>query len=143
MGLKTQILSLFREILVPQYRSLEFRAKIFAAMLLAKKKVEEKDFKELENILLEIYQDKKRIEILIATVKEYVQKANEYKSLNLDSLLKDIDRELKIHKKKFAKKIDFLHLRRLICKDDEEDALIQQRVYEFLLSEVKTYLDEK
>ena len=40
--------------------------------------------------------------------------------------------------KKYVKKIDFSHLRRLIG-DDDDDALIQQRVYEFFVCEVKEY----
>ena len=59
------------------------------------------------------------------------------KNLNLDSLLNEIDKDLKTHKR-LIKKIDFSHLRRLIC-DDDTDALIQQRVYEFFVSEVKSY----
>ena len=138
MSLKVYFASIFREIFVPGYKSLEFRAKIFTAMLLAKKRQTDDDYKNLEKIVDEIYQnDKKRTQILIATVKEYVSKARIYSSLNLDSLLKDIDRDMKISPK-YIKKIDFSYLRRLIS-DDEDDALVQQRVYEFLVAQVKKY----
>ena len=40
--------------------------------------------------------------------------------------------------KNYALKIDFEHLRRLIDADEYE-GLVQQRVYDFLLYEVKTY----
>ena len=138
MSLKVYFASVFREIFVPGYKSLEFRAKIFTAMLLAKKRQTDDDYKNLEKIVDEIYQnDKKRTQILIATVKEYISKARIYSSLNLDSLLKDIDRDMKISPK-YIKKIDFSYLRRLIS-DDEDDALVQQRVYEFLVAQVKKY----
>lgn len=138
MSLKVYFLSLFREIFVSHHRSLEFRAKIFAAMLLAKKSITDDDFIELCEIAKEIYPDsKKRDDILVATTKEFIKKANEYKNLSLDFLLKDIDNELKKHKR-YVAKIDFSHLRRLIS-EEENEALLQQRVYEFFVSEVKIY----
>ena len=92
----------------------------------------------IKDIAGEIYPgDEQRIGVLVSIVKEYILKAKTYKSLNLDSLLKEIDRDIK-NNKKYIKKIDFSHLRRLIG-DDDEDALIQQRVYEFFVCEVKEY----
>ena len=96
------------------------------------------DYEIINELASEIYpNDQKCIELLNSTVKEYVGKAKNYKNLNLDSLLNEIDKDLKTHKR-LIKKIDFSHLRRLIC-DDDTDALIQQRVYEFFVSEVKSY----
>lgn len=139
MRLGIHFLSVFREIFVPHHRSLEFRSKVFAAMLIAKKEITEDDISELEGIVKEFYKnDQKRVNILIATTEEYIKRVHIYKNLTLDSLLKDIDKTLKIHKR-YAKKIDFAHLRRLISEDDEDDALLQQRVYEFFVSEVKMY----
>ncbi|MBO7370726.1 MAG: hypothetical protein J6U11_06790 [Campylobacter sp.] len=138
MSFKVYLLSVFREFFIPRHRSLEFRAKVFVAMLLAKKSQSEEDYAIVNELATEIYQkDKRRIDILNATVREYVKKAKNYKNLNLDSLLIDIDKDLKAHKR-YVKKIDFSHLRRLIS-DDDTDALIQQRVYEFFVSEVKSY----
>lgn len=135
-SLKIHLLSVFREIFIPHFRSLEFRAKIFAAMLLAKDEINEDDFKILDVLGREIYDnDSRRVGVLLAITKEYIKKANVYKSLNLDTLLMDIDNELKIYKR-YVRKIDFSHLRRLIS-EDEEEALTQQRVYEFFVSEVK------
>ena len=132
MNFKNHLLSVFREVFIPHHRSIEFRAKIFAAMLLAKKKQTDEDYDVIKDIAGEIYPgDEQRI------VKEYILKAKTYKGLNLDSLLKEIDRDIK-NNKKYIKKIDFSHLRRLIG-DDDEDALIQQRVYEFFVCEVKEY----
>ncbi|MDA3048002.1 MULTISPECIES: hypothetical protein [unclassified Campylobacter] len=138
MNLKDYIFSVFREISISHHRSIEFRAKIFAAMLLAKKKQTDEDYENLREIASEIYSDdSRRVGVLVSIVSEYIQKAHTYKSLNLDSLLVEIDKEIK-NAPRYVKKIDFSHLRRLIS-DDENDALIQQRVYEFLVNEVKEY----
>ncbi|MDA3076954.1 hypothetical protein OFO12_06195 [Campylobacter sp. JMF_04 NA10] len=138
MNLKDYIFSVFREISISHHRSIEFRAKIFAAMLLAKKKQTDEDYENLREIASEIYSDdSRRVGVLVSIVSEYIQKAHTYKSLNLDSLLIEIDRDLK-NVPRYVKKIDFSHLRRLIS-DDENDALIQQRVYEYLVNEVKEY----
>ncbi|ARR01457.1 hypothetical protein CVIC8964_0006 [Campylobacter vicugnae] len=139
MSYKLHFLSIFRELFVPHYRSLEFRAKILAAMLIAKKNLVDSDYEDVAQIAKDIYgDDKKRIHILIQTVKEYVDKATQGGELNLDSLLKDIDYELK-NIKRYVKKIDFADLRRLMINSDEVDAHFQQQVYEFFLNEVKIY----
>ncbi|WP_458396239.1 hypothetical protein [Campylobacter sp.] len=139
MSYKLHFLSIFRELFVPHYRSLEFRAKILAAMLIAKKNLVDSDYEDVAQIAKDIYgDDKKRIHILVQTVKEYVDKATQGGELNLDSLLKDIDYELK-NIKRYVKKIDFADLRRLMINSDEVDAHFQQQVYEFFLNEVKIY----
>ena len=92
-----------------------------------------------QEIAKDIYKDdKKRIHILVQTVKEYVEKATQGSKWNLDLLLKDIDYELKMIKR-YVKKIDFEHLRRLMINSDEMDAIFQQQVYEFFLNEVRIY----
>lgn len=139
MSYKLHFLSIFRELFVPHYRSLEFRAKIFTAMLIAKNSILDSDYQEVEEIAKDIYKDdKKRIHILVQTVKEYVEKATQGSKWNLDLLLKDIDYELKMIKR-YVKKIDFEHLRRLMINSDEMDAIFQQQVYEFFLNEVRIY----
>ena len=139
MSYKLHFLSIFRELFVPHYRSLEFRAKIFTAMLIAKNSILDSDYQEVDEIAKDIYgDDKKRIHILVQTVKEYVEKATQGSKLNLDLLLKDIDYELKMIKR-YVKKIDFEHLRRLMINSDEMDAIFQQQVYEFFLNEVRIY----
>lgn len=140
MSIKTKFFLFFREFFVFNHKSLEFRAKIFAAMFLAKKSRTEEDYDKYRDIIEEIYpNDKTRVDILMATIKEYVKMADTYRSISLDSILKDIDRNLR-RKKRYVKKIDFSQLRRVInLSEDEDDILIQQRVYEFLLAEKKRY----
>ena len=70
--------------------------------------------------------------------REYVERGNQGARWNWDLVVKDIDYELKMIKR-YVKKIDFAHLRRLMVNSDEIDAHFQQQVYEFFLNEVKIY----
>lgn len=137
MAFRLKFITFFRELFVYHHYSVEFRAKIFAAMLYMKKQIDETDTQNLTDIGNEIYEnDKERTIILKNITKEYAQKIKA--SGNIDALLLEIDKDLKKHPR-YAKKIDFAHLRRLFSQDEDE-ALLQQQVYEFLLSEVKRYL---
>lgn len=136
---KLHCLSAFRELLVYHHKSLEFRAKIFAAIIAAKFNPDDDDFSMLYDIANEIYgSDETRKKFLVKATKEYVARVKKRDHLTLDALLISIDKDMK-QNKRYANKIDFSHLRRLINGCDEE-TLVQQRVYEFLISEVKTYL---
>ncbi|QKG28317.1 hypothetical protein [Campylobacter sp. RM16187] len=138
VGIKSRFLSFFREFFVYHHRSLEFRAKIFAAIIAAKLDPDEDDFIILYEISKEIYDnDEDRKAVLIQITKEYISKVKCKDHLTLDALLLSIDQSMKSHKR-YASKIDFSHLRRLI-NGEEEETLIQQRVYDFLLYEVKQY----
>ncbi|WP_169941788.1 MULTISPECIES: hypothetical protein [unclassified Campylobacter] len=138
VGIKSKFLSFFREFFVYHHRSLEFRAKIFAAIIGARLDPDEDDFAILYEISGEIYcDDENRRAVLIQTTKEYVAKVKRKDHMTLDALLLSIDQAIKTHKR-YASKIDFEHLRRLMT-GNEEETLIQQRVYDFLLYEVKNY----
>ncbi len=127
-------ISFFREIFVFHHSSLEFRAKVLAAILLAKNELKSSDWDDISDIASEIYfGDIKRQKVLIATIKEYIAK---FKIGDLDRLLMDISADIKAHNR-FAKKIDFSHLRRLMADSSDDEALLQQRIYEFFFSEVK------
>lgn len=138
--MKSKFLSFFREFFVYHHRSLEFRAKIFAAIIAAKTDPNDDDFAILQDISGEIYgNDESRKAVLVHITKEYVAKVKRKDHLTLDALLLSIDQEIKTHRR-YASKIDFSHLRRLIISDENEElTLVQQRVYEFLLYEVRTY----
>ncbi|MCR4942326.1 MAG: hypothetical protein K5978_06025 [Campylobacter sp.] len=136
MGFKLRFLATFREFLVYHHKSLEFRAKIFAAIISAKNEPNDDDYTPLLDIATEIYdKDESRKNVLIQTTKEYVAKVKKKDHLTLDTLLLSIDKDLKNYRR-FASKIDFSHLRRLMS-GSEDEILIQQRVYEFLINEVK------
>lgn len=132
------LISFLRQLFISKHRSLEFRARVIASMMVCKKKFSQVDFKKIENIAWEIYEnDFINAFFLKYTVKEFTIKYQEM-NYGLDRLLREIDRELK-YTKRYINKIDFDHLRELICKTDENEAFLQERVYEFLLNEVKIY----
>lgn len=129
--IKINFLSAFRELFVYHHRSLEFRAKFFAAMIASNPNANEEVYNTLKKIALEIYgHDERRIDILIKTTKEYVEKIITDNGLNLDELIIDLDRIIK-NNKKYAKKINLNHLRRLQAKENEDIMLTQQRIIEF------------
>ncbi|KEA45368.1 hypothetical protein CR66_08335 [Campylobacter mucosalis] len=139
MGFKFRFLSAFREFLIYHHKSLEFRAKVFASIIAAKLDPDEDDFDALLDIASEIYdKDEDRKSFLVQTTKEYVSKVKKRDYITLDALLLSIDKDMKDHPR-YAKKIDFSHLRRFI-NGCEDEVIVQQRVYEFLINEVKIYL---
>ena len=131
-----KFLSLFNDLLIPNHRSLNFRALILAAMLVAKKNVTSSDYAAITQIASQIYgSDMRRCNALLHSVKDYVEKIQK-KQGTLDRMLGLIDSEL-ISVPRYAKKIDFSHLRQLMIESDEEDAITQTQVYDFILSEVR------
>ena len=131
-----KFLSLFNDLLIPNHRSLNFRALILAAMLVAKKNVTSSDYAAITQIASQIYgSDMRRCNALLHSVKDYVEKIQK-KQGTLDRMLGLIDSEI-ISVPRYAKKIDFSHLRQLMIESDEEDAITQTQVYDFILSEVR------
>jgi len=135
---KTFFLSFFRELFVYHHTSLEFRAKLFASMIASNKIDNSCEYKVLKKIAKEIYKDDEyRVDVLVHTTKEYVNKIIQNESLDIDCLLIDIDRQIKKHKR-FAEKINMNHLRSFYaCNGDEETVLLQTRILEFYESEIK------
>ena len=112
-----KFLSLFNDLLIPNHRSLNFRALIFAAMLAAKKNVTSSDYAAITQIASQIYgSDMRRCNALLHSVKDYVEKIQK-KQGTLDRMLGLIDSEL-ISIPRYAKKIDFSHLRQLMIESD-------------------------
>jgi uncharacterized tellurite resistance protein B-like protein len=136
-AIKSQFLSIFRQIFVYHHRSLEFRCKLFAAMIVANAEAQACEYEVLKEIAKEIYgEDEYRIEVMIRITKEYVSKVIIYNSLNLDELLLEIDNEMKLHKR-FVNKINLDHLQRFMCESDENSNLTQKRILEFFESRIK------
>jgi hypothetical protein len=138
-GTKTFFLSFFREFFVYHHKSLEFRAKLFASMIVSNKIDDSCEYIVLKKIAKEIYKDDEyRIDVLVHTTKEYVNKIIQDNSLDIDCLILDIDRELKKHKR-FVDKINMNHLRSFYaCAGDEETVLLQTRILEYYESEIKS-----
>ena len=139
--LKIWFLTFFRDVFVYHNSSLEFRAKLFAAIIGANKKVDACEEKILEEIAREIYpDDEARANVLVFTTKEYVNKIVQNNGLDLNELILAIDHELK-EVDRFCDKVDVERLKRfLVCtKDDEETLIIQQRILEFLAKELEDF----
>ncbi len=132
----------FRELLLHNHDSLEFRAKIYTIMIMATGEFEECEIKKLEEIASEIYSDSiSRQKSLILVVEEYISKVKEPNGLGVDELIYDIEKNLKF-KNRFAKKINLEHLEELRnCTDEEENRVYQQRVIEFLQRLKNSYLE--
>lgn len=137
--IKGWFLSFFREVFVYHNSSLEFRAKLLAAMIGANQEMDDCELEILEKIAKEIYpDDEARVDVLIRTTKEYVKKIIEHNGIELNELIKSIDRELK-EEKRFCEKINIERLSRFLeCSTgDEETQLTQTRILEYLQSEIE------
>jgi len=143
--IKGWFLSFFREVFVYHNSSLEFRAKLLAAMIGANQDMDECELKILAMIAKEIYpNDEARVDVLIRTTKEYVKKIIEKNGLELNELMKNIDRELQVEER-FCDKINLARLGQLLecSKGDEETQLTQKRILEYLESEIKSHKAKK
>ncbi len=139
--LKIWFLTFFRDVFVYHNSSLEFRAKLFAAMIGANRHVDECEEKILEEVAKEIYpDDEARANILVMTTREYVSKIIQNNGLDLNELVIAIDHELR-EVKRFYQKIDIEKLKRfLVCSEnDEETQLVQKRILEFLEQELADF----
>ncbi len=136
---KTFFLSFFRELFVYHHTSLEFRAKLFASMIASNKIDNSCEYVVLKKIAEDIYKDDEyRVDVLVHTTKEYVNKIVQNDSLDIDHLILDIDRELK-RNKRFVNKINMDHLRSFYaCNGDEDTILLQTRILEYYESEIKS-----
>ncbi|MDR0579703.1 MAG: hypothetical protein LBG21_03775 [Campylobacteraceae bacterium] len=139
MGIKTWFLTAFRELFLYHYKSLEFRAKLFALIIApCCESAKEYNLKILEEIAEEIYKsDKHRQGVLLNLVKEYTNTILRNPSVACDEIIKEINRKVKIDKK-LAKKINMEHLNKFLRTDiDENKQLLQQRIFEFLEEQSK------
>jgi len=132
---KRNMMKMFREILVYHHSSLEFRAKILTLMVSANGEICECEKQKLKEIAHTIYgDDQDRAELLIDTVNEYHNKIITQNGLDFEHLVMLVEKETK-EVKRFAQKIDMDMLMQLYaCVDDEneEEALFQKRILEFL-----------
>lgn len=137
MSLKSYLLSVFRGAFVYHHRSLEFRAKIYAAMLVAQDEIGQDEYETIKTIAKNIYKDDYRAEVLAHTAKEYVDKIKKHNTATLDKLLLDIDKEIKMHKR-FVKKINLDDLKALISTDKVGNPNpTQTLVYEFFEGQIR------
>ncbi len=143
-SLKRTIKKVFREFLVYNHSSLEYRAKILTLIVSANGEMSECEIQRLKEIAHNIYsEDQDRAELLIDTVKEYHHKIITDNGLNFEDLIQIVEKETK-SVKRFAKKIDMALLQTLcecVDKEIEEEYLFQQHILTFL-KDLKTEYDK-
>ena len=131
--IKHHFFGAFRELFVHNHGSLEFRAKIFALVIAADDNIREEYFLIVKNIGMHIYStDDERSDLLMLSTQELVKKVKDNNGLDIDSLVKSIQDELKIIPR-YAKKIDIQALTPLINISRDADVLsYQKNILEFL-----------
>lgn len=138
---KAWFLSFFRDIFVYHNSSLEFRAKLLAAIIGANKEIDDCELDLLLEAAKEIYpDDEARVDVLVNTVKEYVKKIIEHNGLDVNELILSINHDLK-DVPRFHEKIDIKHLERfLVCSEKNEETYITQiRIIEFLEGTIENF----
>ncbi|MDQ7045342.1 MAG: hypothetical protein Q9M32_05450 [Sulfurimonas sp.] len=142
--LKHHFFSAFREFFVHHHGSLEFRAKVFALVIAANDDSIVESYILVKNIGLNIYKnDEERANLLMITTKEKVQQVKENNGLDIDTLVANIQKDLKIIPR-YAKKINIEELRDLLPLSYDEDTLsYQENILEFLQTLKNEILEEK
>lgn len=143
-SLKRRIRKMFREFLVYHHSSMEYRAKILTLMVSSNGDICECEKEKLQKIAYGIYgEDTERAEVLIDTVYEYHNKIITNNGLNFEHLIQLVQRDSK-EVPRFVDKIDIGRLRELHeCIKDEDDALFQEHIIEFLETLKEDYQRKK
>jgi hypothetical protein len=137
--LKHHFFSAFRELFVHHHGSLEFRAKIFALVIAANNQAKVENYIVVKEIGMSIYDgDEDRANLLVMSTKEMVQKVKDDNGLDLDTLVANIQKELKIIPR-YARKIDTEALKPFLSLTYDEDTISYQ---ENILSFLQTLKDD-
>ena len=123
---KHYLFNAFRELFIYHHSSLEFRAKVFALIIAANEYASECEYEIVKNTGMQIYNEEDRANTLTLTTKEFVEKIRERKGLDIDTLIQDIVRELKMIPR-YAKKINIEELKPLVLCDGDEDTVSYQK----------------
>jgi len=131
--IKHFLFSAFRELFVHNHGSLEFRAKIFALVISANEDSTVESYIQVKIIGRGIYKnDMERVDLLMLSTKELVQKVKDNNGLTIDTLITTIQKDLK-YVPRYAKKIDIEPLRSIISLSYDEDTIdYQNNILEFL-----------
>ena len=142
--LKHHFFSAFREFFVHHHGSLDFRAKLFALVIAANNDSTVEGYVIVKKIGLSIYNgNEERANLLMLTTKEKVNKVKKNNGLDIDLLVNNIQKELKVIPR-FAKKIDIEQLKKLLEVSYDEDTLsYQENILEFLENLKNETLKEK
>lgn len=142
--LKHHFFSAFRELFVHHHGSLEFRAKIFALIIAANNESNDESFDLVKEIGNEIYKnDEERANLLMISTQELVRKVRDNNGLYVDTLVANIQKELKIVPR-YAKKIDIESLKPIIALSHDDDTIIYQHsILDFLTNLKEETLQKK
>lgn len=125
---KHYLFNAFRELFLYHHNSLEFRAKLFAAVISADDKASECEFDQVEAAGMQIYNDEDRSNTLVLTTREMVEKVLKNNGLDIDALIEDIIRDLKTVPR-YALKIDLAQLKPLLeCQDNPDITAYQKSI---------------
>ncbi len=131
-SLKHYLYTGLREVLIYHHSSLEFRAKIFALIIAANHHPGECEYNLVHKAGMDTYKDKHRVDMLVLTTREYVNKVHQKYGLDIDDLIIDIQRELQ-QIPRYVEKIDIAQLHPIVeCSVDEDTSTYQIRMLEFL-----------
>jgi len=141
-SLKHYLYTGLREILVYHHNSLEFRAKVFALVIAANRHSSDCEYTLVRDAGMQIYKDEERVDMLLLTTREYVNKVHQKNGLDIDDLISDIQKEL--HQiPRYAHKIDIALLHPIVeCSIDEDTSTYQIRILEFLQQAKEDYTKE-
>jgi len=141
--LKHYLYTGLREVFIYHHNSLEFRAKVFALIIAANNNPQECEYNIVHEAGMQIYKDKERVNLLLLTTREYVNKVHQKYGLNIDDLVEDIQNELK-QVPRYAHKINIQSLHPLVeCSIDEDTSSYQLRMLEFLENLKEEYTNER
>lgn len=141
--LKHHLYSGLREVLVYHHSSLEFRSKIFALIIAANENPQDCVYDIVHEEGMKIYKDEQRVNMLLHTTKEYVNKAHHQNGLHIDDLVDDIQKELR-QVPRYAHKINIQALYPIVeCSIDEDTSSYQLRMLEFLQNLKEEYTHER
>lgn len=142
--IKNHFFSAFRELFVHHHGSLEFRAKIFALIISANEDVKPESYEIVKDIGMKIYKnDEDRANLLMLSTKELVKKVKEDNGLDIDTLVVNIQKDLKMTPR-YAKKIDVDLLRPLLNLSHDQDTIsYQENIIEFLNAAKEETLHDK
>lgn len=143
-NLKHRFFNAFRELFVHHHGSLDFRAKLFALMICANDEPREEDYEIVKSIGMKIYKsDDERANLLMLSTKELVNKVLDNNGLDFDTLIANIQKELKMVPR-YAKKIDIASLSELLGTSHDRDTIsYQENILEFLEKLKNDTLNEK
>ncbi len=127
-NLKHYLFRAFRELLLYHHNSLEFRAKLYAALIAANENYGDCEFDIVQAAGIAIYNDVDRANTLRLTVEEYLDKIDEDNGLAIDELIEDLILDLKDYPR-YADKITIEEYEKIMeCCDDEESRIYQERI---------------